>query len=238
MTARRKITDWHVSRMRAEYRRSRSIAKAAAAGKVSLPTAYRYLEDVHQSTVPVFPISLERRAIDLYVSKRLSCRGVVEHLKREMDPAPSQQWVFERVRDAGVLRSRSRADRLQNTERTGIDYDQVEAQSVRLVLVEKRSVREVAEQLGVSRGTVKRAVGDLAPDPSKATEIRRWQSPHPDARARRRRLELVRELREAGLSHQEISRLTGVSPATTYLDLKRLGLTGSRQQPRRAGGRR
>jgi transposase len=105
---RRRLTDWHRSRIIAAYERTGRVSEAAKAAGVSRSSAYRVLDrvGVYRSAVPVFPSNLERRAVEMYRGG-LSCRGVVAALSREMDPAPSQQWVYQRVEAAGELRSKS-----------------------------------------------------------------------------------------------------------------------------------
>lgn len=59
----------------------------------------------------------------------------------------------------GVLRSKSRADRVRMGRRQGVDFDEIDRKAITLCLGPRRlSFRAAARELGVSRQTVSRAV--------------------------------------------------------------------------------
>jgi transposase-like protein len=227
---RRRISEWHRSRLSAAYRRTRSVCAAARAARVSLPTAYRYLADQHRSAVPTFKTRIRNEALRLYLSG-LSCRAVARELAKTHRPAPSQESVHQWMKAAGVLRSKRRSDELMNARVHGRDYDQIRRDARRLAADKLWSVRRIAETLQVSRGVVKRAIArsPLRPDhilnPADATLRRMWQAYLPDVEERRRVRDEVITRRERGETLKSIAVATGKSEATVWKYCREAGLT-------------
>jgi len=239
VSRRRRLTEWHRSRVLAAYRRRPSVASAARAAGISTTAAWSILDaaGVVQRT-PVYPASLVREAERLYLEERLSCRGVARRLAAKHDPPPSQQWVFDHLRRRGVLRSRSQADRVFNSRRTGKDYDALGRRARQLAGEKRWSVRQIARALGVSRNMVHAALRpDDRLDARQATLRRKWVADHPDVEARLDRRASAVFWRRQGLTYSRIAKLTGLSSATIYVALKEANLTGSRQRPCRCCGK-
>lgn len=176
-----------------------------------------------------------RRSLELY-RQGLSCRRVAELLRREFDPAPSQQWIFERVQEAGLLRSKSRAMELREARRHGKDYDTLRAVARRLAEEKLWSVRRIAIELGVGKSVVKRCLdANFVLNPSEATLRRKWQAYHPDVELRRELRDHVARLRESGRKLREIVAATGLSLATVTKYLREAGLTRPIARPRPRG---
>lgn len=224
---RRRLTRWHRSRVLAAYARGASVTEAARRAGISTTTAYRILDDAGVvKRTPVYPAWLIGEAERLYVEERLSCRGVVKALARRFDRAPSQQWVFDHLRRRGVLRTKSDADRIQNSRRTGKDYSALRRTARRLAQEKRWSVRHIARVLDVSRGMVRRSVDPVDRcDPSQATTRRAWQAEHPDVESRLDKHASAVFWRRQGRTYREIAGLTGLSIATIYLALKAAGMT-------------
>lgn len=174
-------------------------------------------------SVPVFRSLLIREALELY-ARGWSCRTVAADLARRYDPAPSQQWVYERVRDAGVVRSKSRAMELREARRHGKNYDRLRREARRLAVEGHLSIREISRRLGVSRNMVQRTVPELKTSRREATIRRCWFADLPDVKRRQERRELVVRLRREGKKYREISAATGLCWATIYLYLRAAGL--------------
>lgn len=228
---------WHRSRVLGAYRRLKSIEKAAATAGVSPSWAYSVLDqaDLIAHRTPVYPVSLIQEAERLYVEERLSCRGVAARLAETYDPAPSQEWVYQRLRERGVLRSKSRALRVRNGRENSKDYDALAAEAAKLAANRKLSIRRIAQDLGVSRNMARQAVrkADRC-NPSRATRRRAWEADLPDVEDRLdRRARVIYLRRELGKTYAEIAAATGLARSTICVYLKDAGLIGSRSRPRR-----
>lgn len=211
----------------AEYERTHSVADASAASGVCVPSAYRILSQVgiFKAATPQYKTALRRRAVDLY-RKGLSCRAIEKAFRSEFSPAPSRAIINDWVKSAGVVRTRSRADELMNARLNGRDYDQMRKRVLYLATEKLWSIRRIANELGVSRNFVARAVPrSYHCDPAEATERRAWQAFHPDVERRRAKRDLVVTLRERGLTYPQITEKTGVSKAMVYRYCRLAGLT-------------
>lgn len=211
-----------------------NISKAAEAAGVSYPTAHRRVvaAGLHKPKAnPVYTARLESRAQELYLSG-LSCRGVAAQLARESKDgnAPSQEWVHQKMRRRGVLRSEAEATRLKMTEQTGIDYAAQGREAVRLIVVEKVTGAEAARRLGVSRNAIRYAVGDAYPDPAEATR-------RASAERTRTTQAAVVELRRQGLTYPAIAERLKIGKSTVFKYAKAAGLTGSRKKQAKRGKR-
>lgn len=221
----RRISAWHIARLRKAFDRTHNVADAANAAGVSLPTAYRVLADQIRPTT--FRTRMRKEALRLYASG-LSCRAVALELKKAHDAAPSQESIHQWAKAAGILRTKSRADELQNARRHGRNYDELRKQARHLAEENLWSVRRISEHLGVTRKVVQRAIArEHRLDPSEATERRQWQAYLPDVEARRARRDDVIARREKGQTYPEIVAATGLSAATVFTYCKRAGLTKS-----------
>lgn len=211
----------------AEYARTASIRLAAAAADMTQSWAYKLLReaDLIRTHPPVFTARQAREAIALYRTG-ISCREVARTMAESHSPAPSQQWVFIRVQEAGILRSKSRTMQMRESRRHGKDFDRIRA-IARVLAAEKLwSVRKIAEHLGVSKRTVHRALpASLRCNPSLATERRAWQAYLPDVERRRALRDEVIARRERGETYPQIRQGTGLSTSTISLYLHRAGLT-------------
>lgn len=229
----RRLSSWHVSRLHATYARTSSIAESARAAGVSLPTAYRVLAKVHAPAVPVFKTGIRKEAQRLYETG-LSCRAVAEELAKVHSPAPSQESIHQWMRNAGVLRTKSRAMELREAKKHGKDYDRIRQQARRLVIEEALCEKSAAKILGVGRKVVERALpeDERVTDPSEAMLRRKWQSNLPDVEQRRAIRDEVIARRERGETLDQIVAATGKSKATVSKYIRDAGL--SRPTKRRA----
>ena len=221
--------------MKATFARTKSVAEAARAAGVSLPTAYRVLAS--EVAPQGFTARVRAEALRLYKTG-LSCRRVAAALKATHDPAPSQETVFQWCRAEGILRDRTRANELMNSRLNGRDYDAVRGE-VAVLAEEQLSIHEIARRLGVSRNFVKRhfpedfeyesADGGVAKNtPTRlraAMERRYWQAYLPDVEERRRIRDEVIARRERGETLPAIAAAVGKSPATVWLYCREAGLT-------------
>lgn len=170
-----------------------------------------------------FHSSVLREAVTLYRAG-MSCRAVSVELRSRMDPGPSQQWVFERLRERGEIRSKSRAQQVRGSRDHGRDYDRLRAQAVGLA---RRNLpqREIARRLGVSRSSVRRWLPrDLRMSVSESLRVRAWAASTPQAHARVMRRRRVLKMSAEGATYREIREETGVSSATIHKYRRETGM--------------
>ncbi|HAX81611.1 MAG TPA: hypothetical protein DCY40_03450, partial [Actinobacteria bacterium] len=167
------------------YRRHGSFSAAAAELGVSASWVYGVVRDsgIDRAELPVWPASLARRAAELYVEERLSCRAVAARLAAERGGAgPSHEWVAEQLRQRGLLRGKSAGQRARAEAVSRRDYADLERKA-RALFARGESARAVADRLGIARRTVVRWVGRTR-DPATATRVRAWEAPRDDVRER------------------------------------------------------
>lgn len=233
---RRRYGDWHRRRVIAAYGREGSVSRAACAVGVGETWAYKVLEEVgaiaHRT--PTYPVSLVREAERLYVAERLSCRAVARRLAEKHGTGPSQEWVHARMRERGVLRTKSETNKIQNGRRNGRDYEKDLPARARELARRRWSVRRIARELGISRNAVKAYLP--AADrcgPAEATVRQRWLADDAGAELRRGRRAQVLELRvRRGLKYREIAAITGLSVPTISAYLRQAGLTRPARAPK------
>jgi transposase len=219
----RRITQWHVGRLHAEFKRSGSIARAAEYAKVSLPTAYRHLGAFAKELGYRAPV--QREALRLYASG-LSTKGVAAALAEKYNPSPSRQTVWDWVRSAGIVRSKGRAQEIRACTENRRDYAALRRQVRELAEEKLWSVRAIARHLGVSRNFVKCWIPrEYRCELSTSIERRAWQAYHPDVERRRTLFDQVVALRERGRKLEDIVVETGLSRSTVWVWCKRAGLT-------------
>lgn len=219
---------WHRARVLANYARTSSHTAAARAAGVSPGWAYGVLKrNSRIADQNCFTARTMLEARRLYVEERLSCRGVVARLRAAgVDPAPSQQTVFDYLRRAGVLRTKSQADVIQNGRRNGRDYEAIGPVARELARERRWSVHRIARELDISRNAVKRHLeAEDRCDAAEATRRAQWEADTPEARARRERRIQVMQLRIAGKKLREIVAAVGVSLPTVCTWLREDGLT-------------
>jgi hypothetical protein len=210
-----------------KYRQNGSLEKTAAAVGCSRSFAYKVLVDAGEivNHPPVFTTKVVRDAIALYGSG-LSARATVVELNKTHNPPPSQQWVFERVREAGIARSHARANEIREMQRLGKDFDLIRRIARRIATEKLWSAKMIARHLGVSTKTITRALPPgLRCDASLATQRRKWQAYLPDVDRRRALRDDVIALRLRKTTIAAIVSTTGLSKSTVCLYLKRAGLT-------------
>lgn len=243
----RKYGAWHLNRGRAEYLRSGSIEKAAAHARTSTTWLYLRLKDEGLVEDAVSYGSLTRRRFievgaALYndPDRPLSCRGVEAALKAsgEYECVPSHAWFYERFKELGILRNRSQSLRARAIRENGLRYDEMEASAWFLYVEKKWSQRRVADHLGVSRGFVKRTVGEeKARSISEQMYLSAYEAATLEVRKRWARIIAVADLRFGeGLSYDEIHERTGHATATVerYLHLYQKGTPRYRSPHRRS----
>jgi DNA-binding CsgD family transcriptional regulator/transposase-like protein len=219
----RRISKWHVARIRAAHRRTGSVAIAAEAAGVSLPTAYRVLADVVKQAG--YTMRVVREAVDLYRAG-YSARGVARILGERMSPAPSHESVSGWARAAGVDRSKSRAQEVRAARLAARDYDALRRRARFLATEKLWSVRQIACTLKVSRNFVLRSVPkSYRCGLSLSIERRMWQAHLPDVERRRQIRDEVILRRKQGETYPEIAAATGLSHSTVYHYCHQAGLT-------------
>lgn len=225
MSRHRRITDWHVARLRAAYRRTASVPAAARAAGVSLPTAYRVLAEELKPVVHVYKTRLRQEAKRLYASG-MSCREVARELAKTHSPTPTHESIRGWMAAAGILRGIRRALELRAIRERGKDYDRIRAIARRLSNEKQLSPSHIARVLGVQKSVIRRVLDrDQRLDSAEATLRRNWQADLPDVHERLRKRELVVTLRERGATYPQIKATTGLSAATVYKYLREAGLT-------------
>lgn len=226
---RRRYTAWHRGRVLAAYRREESLRAAAAAAGVGATWAYRVLEEAGAIArkTPQYPVRLVREAERLYIEERLSCRAVASRLRETYGAAPSQEWVHARMRERGVLRTKSQTNKIQNGRRNGRDYEKDLPARARELAARRWSVRRIARELGVSRNAVKAYIDPVDRcSRAEATVRERWLAEDPGAERRRELRVRVLDLRvRHGLKYREISEMTGLSVPTISAYLRQAGVT-------------
>lgn len=221
----KRISSWHLSRLRAAYRRTGSVPEAAKAGCVSVATAYRHLANEHLSRVPTFKTRIRREALKLYASG-LSSRAVVRELEKSYSPAPSQESICQWAKAAGILRSKTRANELRAKRVHQKDYDRIRQIARQLSDERQLSPMHIARVLGVQKSVIRRAIArDQRLDPSEATLRRKWQADLPDVNERLHKRETVITMRERGATYPQIIAATGLSQSTVSIYLRSAGLT-------------
>lgn len=219
------------------YRATGSIREAAAAAKVGRTWAYKVLkaEDVATKTVPVFRMGIVSEALALY-SRGASARGVVAELAKTHDPAPSREWVLQRAREAGILRSQARANELAKAQQLNRDFDAIRRRAFALATEHLWSVKRIAEHLGVSRNTIERAIPrEFRLDRSESRRRRIWQAYLPDVEERRAKHARVLQMRTAGALYREIAAETQLTLSTIMRWLSAAGLTKARSKVTQGG---
>lgn len=247
MSTRPQYSGWHLNRGRAEYLRSGSIEKAAAHARTSTTWLYLRLKDEGLVEDAVSYGSLTRRrfievAAALYndPDQPLSCRGVEAALKAsgEYERVPSHAWFYERFKELGILRNRSQSLRARATRENGLRYDELEASAWFLYVEKKWSQRRVADHLGVSRGFVRRTVGDeKARSISEQMYLNSYEATTPEVHERWARIIEVAGLRyDERLSYAQIHERTGYATSTieSYLHLYGKGVPKYRSKHRKS----
>ena len=232
MSTRKKYTDWHHARIKAEYRRTSSCERAAEYVGCSQSYAWRVCKEAGliEADVVEHSIGLLKEARRLYAEEEMSCRAVSRKLRERHGPlAPSQQWVYQQMQRLGLIRSKSETNRIWQQRANRIDYSAAEEEAYRLFTEHAWSRNRIAEHLGVGRTTVGRwlheEVEDL-PSLSEATIRAYWDADTPEVRARwKRALAVFRMRTDQGLSYQQIHERTGYATATIqrYLEAVRTG---------------
>lgn len=192
-----------------------------------------------------WPGEYEREAVKLYTGG-LSCRGAAAAMKERHAHTPSQETIHQWAKAAGVLRTKSRADEIQNARRAGRTIsaaDGLRSQARKLRREHKWSVKYIAGVLGVSRNFVERAIFKKrslrqrtrrrmpASRASRATRLRAWQADHPDVIDRIRAMHVAVTMKDAGATLPEIVFRTKRSKKTIWTWLRETGRTGSVQHP-------
>ncbi len=220
--SKRKYTDWHLDRARAAYLRTGSLAQAVEAAKGPSDTwvytrlkAEGLIDDLVSYGSRTRRLMTER-AVALYLDEEWphSLREIQPVLKEEFGKSPSDQWIYERLKERGVIRSKSEANRIKNQKATGLKYSEMES-AVRYLYHERKwSARKTADHLGLSRQTVTRwmKADGLFRDHHEACIVALWEAQTNVARKRRKEADLVARLRfEQKLTYHEIKAETGFS---------------------------
>lgn len=182
-----------------------------------------------------FSPDIKVEALALYAAGA-SCRAAAAVL-RARGNGPSQESIHQWAAEAGILRTKSRADELMNSrlqERSIEEADMMRLRAREFALNRKWSSRYIAEVLGVSRNFVKHALGESVDSPSNATRKRHWEADHPDVDERRQALYTAIDMKDAGESIPAIACAVSRSESIVWLWLRDAGRTGSRDHPKRS----
>lgn len=218
----RKYTDEDAEAVRAAYRKTGSGVKAAKIAGTSQSYAYRVLRKAGLTSGQTpYGEDLIDRAERLYVDSALSCRRVADRL------GVSQQWVYEKMRERGVLRQKNYE---QHPVRY-LDYDGTQLQlrgrhgpdKVRQVLdayARGASPQDLSEQYDAPVSTIEKwtARAGVARSHREAAAQRRINEGHVSPIANARTAE--RLYTDEHMSTIEIADELGVSVASVldYLD--------------------
>jgi transposase len=218
-----------------EYRRTKSLQAAASAAGATRSWTYKFLKQSGEiGDRPVFTVRIAREAVKLY-STGLSCREVCEVLARSYNHVPTIQWVTVQVRQAGAIRSHSRATEIAEAKRRGRDFDRIRSVARTMFEEQLLSVLEISRRLGVATRTIERAITPaLRCNRSEARGRRHWQAYMPDVERRRALRDDVVARRQGGATYDEIKAATGVTTHTIGYWLKQAGLTKTVRRRSRA----
>ncbi len=224
--SRKKYTAWHLNRARAAYLRTGSIAEATAAAKGPSPTwVYNHLKA--EGLIDDWPSygsrtrrEITERAVELYTDpeRPLSLREVEERLSVEFDQVPSNQWIYEQLRDRGVIRNKSEANRARAMKETGLNYEELESAVALLYVERKLSTHRIAQHLKLSRATVSRWLKDAGLIRSVREGMIASMYEATTAEARERRNESVAVAR---MRYEDLMTNTAIAEATGYSMTKR-----------------
>lgn len=217
------------------YQRTKSCRQAAEAVGCSPSWVWKVVKAAGLIEKPVteHSIGMLKEATQLYVDEQLSCRDVSKRLRTKYGAsAPSQQWVCERMKRAGVLRSKSETNRIWQARKYNIDYVEAETEAYRLYTELNWSTRRIAEHLGVSRHVITNWLREdgVLRSISKANETVCWKARSPAMQRRWARAMRAGKLRAEGASYVAIAAANQCSVSTVTRDLEVVRLGRVRQR--------